>query len=148
MKDAMLTLLFQLSPWLLTALTGGLTWLLTWAGNYFRARAATSKVAGILVRVDEMVLAIVHDIEGTLKADLERAKEDGVITPEEGRALREGALRRLKASLGERGLAEVSALLGLAAGSLDTFLSGKLEGAVASVSAQKKVAELAASSPP
>lgn len=146
MKDALLSLLFQLSPLLLTAITAGLTWLLTWAGTYFKVRAASSKLAGIMVRVDELALAIVHDLESGLKAELERARADGVITPEEGRILKEAALKRLKTSLGEHGLAALQAALGLAAGPLETFLSGKLEAGVAAVSAQSRVGELV--SPP
>ncbi len=144
MKDLIARALVELAPALLTAFTGGLTWALAMLGNYLRAKAANSKVSGVLVQVDEIVMAIVQDIEGTLKAELERARLDGIITPEEGRGLREAALNRLKASLGVRGLELLSRVMGLAGASLDTFLSGKLEGAVAAVSAQRTMAELSA----
>lgn len=141
MKDILPRALVELAPAILTAVSGGLTWLLVMLGNYFRAKGANSRMAGVLAMLDEKVIAIVRDIEATLKAQLELARADGVITAEEGRGLRDAAMERLKASLGGHGLDLLQKVLGLGSSALDNFLGGKLEGAVAAVSAQKRLAE-------
>jgi hypothetical protein len=54
----------------------------------------------------------------------------GEITAEEKKRIKERAIASVKSHLGPKGIAELAKILGLEAGSLDGFLSSKVEAAV------------------
>ncbi|NBD09253.1 hypothetical protein [Corallococcus silvisoli] len=101
------------------------------------AQAGDSKLAQVGARVSMLAESTVRELEVTLRPKLEAAAADGVLTAEELAMLKATALAQLKASLGEHGLKELQAVLGLTAGSIGTFLGGLIEAAVDRMKAGK-----------
>lgn len=117
-------------PIVATALAALLVAGLTGLTQKLQAQAEESKLAAVGHRAAALAEGIVRDIEVTMKPELEAAAADGVLTQAELQHLKATALERLKTSLGERGLAELQAVLKLSAGSLGTYLSGLIEAAL------------------
>lgn len=129
-------------------MAGVVTWVLVAARKWLEAKAGDSLMGKSVMKLDDVLLAVVHDLEANGKADLRAAAEDGVITSEEFAKLKEIAIGRTKAILGEQGIEALKGAMGFGAAQLEQYLSGKLEGAVAAVSLNAaKTAALAAPSP-
>lgn len=118
-------------PVLITAIAGGLGWVLVQLGLFIKAKWGESKIAMIAVRVEHLAEIVVADIEATLRPKIAAAAADGQLTAEEGADLKKTAMERLKAMLAERGLLELQGVLGIIAPQVDTYLSGAIEKAVA-----------------
>ncbi|CAM4465564.1 hypothetical protein [Corallococcus exiguus] len=101
------------------------------------AQAGDSKLAQVGARVSMLAESTVRELEVTMRPKLEAAAADGVLTAEELAKIKTEALTQLKASLGEHGLKELQAVLGLTAGSIGTFLGGLIEAAVDRMKAGK-----------
>ncbi|QQR48532.1 hypothetical protein JKA73_11015 [Myxococcus xanthus] len=115
---------------LLAAELTGLTNKLQAQAEDSKLKGEESKLAAVGHRAAALAEGIVRDIEVTLKPELEAAAADGVLTQAELQQLKATALDRLKTSLGERGLAELQAVLKLFAGSVGAHLSGLIEAAL------------------
>ncbi len=99
---------------------------------YLRSKSAESKAAKVGLLVSEAANAAVHELDATLRPQLEAALADGVLTDEEKAKLKAAAIELLKTKL-------PAGLLGLAGtvfgAFTDTYLSGKIEQAVAAKNA-------------
>lgn len=119
-----------------------LTYLTTTGGNalttWLTEKGKTSVVAREALVLEDLALAIVTDIEQNEKAALE-ARSPGVpLTAADYTQLKALAMTRLKAVLQAKGIGTLEAMLGAITTNptqLDTVLSGKVEQAVAKVSA-------------
>ncbi|QSQ24872.1 hypothetical protein JY651_08000 [Pyxidicoccus parkwayensis] len=117
-------------PVVATALAGLIAAALVALTKKLQAQAGESKLAQVATRASMLAEGIVRDLEVTLKPTLEAAASDGVLTAVELQHIKATALEQLKASLGQRGLAELQQVLQLSAGSVGTFLSGLIEAAL------------------
>lgn len=90
-------------------------------------------------RILEFARVIVADLEATMRPRVALAGRDGKLTAEEAASLRHVALGRLKALIGEQGLAQLAGALGLAAPQLSDQLVGYLERALLELKAVKAV---------
>lgn len=94
------------------------------------ASAKTILVGGILARLTAAVQTVVLDVNGTIKAEMVKAAEDGKITDDEKAEIKDRALSRLKTHIGLKGLAEIVEILGVSSNLVDTFLGSHLEAAI------------------
>ncbi len=125
-------LLFQyVLPPVLTALGLGAAWCLTQLGLFISAKWKGQKAAEAVSRVTHFASVIVADLEGTMRPEVQKAMADGHLSPEEGKRLKEVAMARLKQMLAEQGMAELTGLVGVFAPTLEGYLSGLIERAVA-----------------
>lgn len=82
----------------------------------------------VLAGLNEILRAVVADVDANLKPLVAKALADGVVSPAEGKELREAALARAKAVLGAAGLAQLKAVFGIETPeALDSFILGKIE---------------------
>lgn len=121
---------------ILPVLFSGLAMLLGWVfvklKTLLEARAKESRLAAVGFKMASFADLVVQDIEANLKADLQAATQDGVLTPEELKFLRARAIERLKIILGQHGVKELGDVLGIVGQqAIDMFLGGMVEKAVA-----------------
>jgi len=140
MGETLLSLFIEyVLPLLGTLLLGGLGKLMLVGSNAIKAKEKTSKLAGAGLKVFNFAMAVVADLEVTLKPELAMACKDGVLTKAEITHLRDTALARLKAMLGTAGIAELSKVLGLNPESLDKYLQGQIERAVSELPGKLRI---------
>lgn len=120
-----------LAPPLLSALGSLLVWVFWKLGQKLDAQASMSKLSAVGARISHLAESVAHELEATLKPELLKATEDGKLTTDEITKLRETALARLRQMIGEKGLGEVVGVLGIVLPSVNTYLSGVIEKAVA-----------------
>lgn len=129
----------------------GLAALITWAAKMlktkFEADGKVTLIEGAVLKVAHFADAVVRDVEAGTKKSIEAARADGKLDANDYKAIKDEALEKLKASLGERGLTTLRGALDLPPEAVDTYLSGAVERAVTTVSAQKAVKEAAADAP-
>jgi hypothetical protein len=136
MKELLVSLLPVALPLLATALSTGTLWVAVHVGNYFREKGRTTRVYNALGTLSDLAFAVVQDIEANERAELLRVSGKDALSVEEGFKLKEIALSRLKAVLGEKGPQALRKAVGeLLGGDLDVVLSGALERAVSKVAA-------------
>lgn len=116
-----------LLPPLLTGLGALLGLALKNLGAKLSADAASSKIAAVGSKLELFIESVVTDLEATVKPALLAAASDGVITVEEGTALKDLCMSRVKALLSEKGLSELTSVLGIAGPAIDSLLSGLIE---------------------
>lgn len=127
MRQTLEALLLQSIPFLLpVALTLAAAALGVLVKNLHQ-KGTSSHGWEVLACAAEVALAIVRDLNVTLRPQLEA---DGPLTAEEGQKLKETALERMRAVLGEAGLHQLEKALGIVAGGAGVYLSGLIEGAV------------------
>ena len=114
-------------PELLTGLSALLGLALHRLGAKLAADAATSKIAAVGSKLELFVESVVTDLEATVKPRLLEAAADGEISIEEGIALKALCIERVKVLLSEKGLSELTAVLGVAGPAIDSLLSGLIE---------------------
>lgn len=145
------TLLTYVVPVLIVMLFSGLLALLGWIGKSLKAKfeadGKVSLIEGAVLKVVDLSTTIVHEVEAGTKAKMTALKEDGKLDAADYKALADEALGKLKASLGAEGLKQLGATLGMGGDALDTYLKGKLEQAVTSVSTKQAVKEAASDAP-
>jgi hypothetical protein len=134
-------------PTLATALAALLTALLAAATRKFTADAAAAKAAGKsnliqleVARAFHFADVVTHELEVTLKEEYEKASADGVITAEEGKALKDKAISRVLELLGTEGKSALIDALGIASGALPQYLGGLVELAVKKLDTKVTVA--------
>jgi len=115
-----------LSPVLLA----GLSWLSVKAAQLISAKVANERLRGILLRIDDAVVAIVREISQVWVSGRKAASPCGTLTPEQRAQAKQAALDSVMSQLGTKGLAEVEKVLGLAAEAVEAFLATRIEAAV------------------
>lgn len=110
------------------ALLGG--WALKKLSDKLGTQTNAGKLELIGARLASFARTIVLDLEATMRPELGRAAADGKLSSSEKATLRDAALRRFRELLGEKGMAEVAAVLGIAAPGVGDVLLGHLEKAV------------------
>lgn len=133
----------QVLPILAGLVLAGLLVALGFASKYLAERAKTSRWWLFLGKVNELVTTAVQRIEVEWKPKLASAAADGIITPEEGKLLREEAVK-IVVSTGGVWLRKEAAAFGYVGQALTDWLLGKVETAVA-LMPQKVLAAQAAS---
>lgn len=120
-------------PLLITGAFSGSSYALVWLGTWIKEKVKNARVALLLGRLDQFVLAVVNDLEATVKPDLISSLADGKLTKEKASQLKAMALARVKNLLAQEGHTALTELLGVAASLADSFISGKIEQAVSSL---------------
>lgn len=141
MTSTLLSFGITLLPYVLAGLAGVLVWALATWRSKLGAQAGESRLAQWGARLLLVAEGIVRDLEVTMKPELKAAAADGVLSPAELKRLKDEALKRLKESLGEHGMAELREVLQVSAGSLGLFLSGIIEKALDSMKVTKAMAK-------
>jgi hypothetical protein len=110
------------------------TSIVAWASKgislFIRSKVDKSVWESALLKINEIVFTTVEDILQTTVKDLKSAAEDGKLTHEEGAKLKQLALARVKAVLGQRGVEELQKGLKMGQEQLDEFLARKIESVV------------------
>jgi len=132
-SETVQTVLAVVVPLAIGALCAGAVYALAKLGQLLGNKAKANRMWLLLVKVEELAVAIVRDVEATVKPEAQRLTADGRLSPDEARRLRDLAMARLKTSLGERGREQLGSVLGLAGVAVEGFLAGKVESAVAAV---------------
>lgn len=132
-----------LLPPLLTGLGALLGLALKNLGSKLAADAANSKIAAVGSKLTLFIESVVADLEGTVKPALIEASADGVITAEEGAALKALAMTRVKVLLSEKGMGELSSVLGVAGPAIESLISGLIEKFVANAAKAKAIKDAA-----
>lgn len=126
------------APTLATAIGTLLVYLLGLLVTWVRSKAGESKFAAFVLPVTEAARAVVLEIDVRLKPKLAKFLEDGVLSEDEKRQLRNEAFQLLKEKLPSTLMAAGQAQLGAL---FDTFLKGKIEQAVIEKNAIKATTE-------
>lgn len=116
-----------LAPVIVTLLTGIVTAVLVALRSWLTEKAKTSKLAAGLLKAESAAEAAVAEVNAGMSADIAKALEDGVITEDEKKALKEKALSLTMRTLGEKGQAELEKALGTTGSGMVGFVSGLIE---------------------
>ena len=108
----------------------GVHWLGSRAGDLIRAKVDNEALRGVLLRLNDAVITAVKDLEQTLVDEVKLAAEDGRISREERRRIKDKAVRQVKSYLGPTGLKELKDVLGLWDLAVEDFIGSKVEAAV------------------
>lgn len=131
-QSTLMSLFLQyLAPVLFSALATALTWALAKLAAKWGAQGKEAKLAATGAWAAHLASTVVADLEATVVAEFKAAAADGVLTKAEIARIRETALGRLKALMGEHGLEQLRKALGIWAPELDKYLLGLLEKSVA-----------------
>ncbi|MBJ6762813.1 hypothetical protein JGU66_18775 [Myxococcaceae bacterium JPH2] len=128
--SALVGAVVQALPVVCTALAGLIAAALYALTRMLSAQGTESKLAQVLSRASTLAEAVVREVQVTLRAELEKAAADGVLTTDELAKIKAAAVAQLKASLGEHGLKELQDVLRLTAGNIGVYLGGLIEAAV------------------
>ncbi len=118
------------APLLVTGLFGLITFALKMLADKWAAEGKSNKLIAVGAKVAHFAELVVADLDANLKPQLQSALADGVITPEEQKALRDLALARMKLLLAKEGMAELTGVLGIATSQVDSYILGAIEKAV------------------
>ena len=121
-----LKVLQVLSPILLAALT----WVAAKVAQYIQAKVKNEYLRGVLVRLDDAVLAAVREVQQVTVEAIKSASADGKLTAEERARVKQAAIDSVKSHLGMKGIAELAKILGLESGAVEKLLSPRVEAAV------------------
>ena len=124
-----------LSPVLLA----GLSWLSVKAAQLISAKVKNEYLRGVLVRMDDAVLAAVREVQQVTVDSLKAASADGQLTPDERAKVKQAAIDSIKSHLGMKGISEAAKILGLEDGAIDKLLSTRVEAAVHDLKAARSV---------
>lgn len=126
------------APTLATAIGTLLVYLLGLLVTWVKSKAGESKFAAFVLPVTEAARAVVLEIDVRLKPKLAKFLEDGVLSEDEKKQLRDEAFTLLKEKLPPTLLAAGQSQLGAL---FETFLKGKIEQAVVEKNAIKAATE-------
>jgi len=115
-----------LSPILLAALT----WVAAKVAQYIQAKVKNEYLRGVLVRLDDAVLAAVREVQQVTVEAIKSGSADGKLTPDERARVKQAAIDSVKSHLGMKGISELAKILGLETGAVDKLLSTRVEAAV------------------
>lgn len=142
-----------LLPLAFSGVLTGIVALLGFAVAHAKQSLKSEKAQHFASQLGDMLTAAIAEVRASVEPLVKEAAKDGRITPEEARAIRDAALGKLKAMLGEKGQDLVHKLLGVAQEHADTFLTGLLAAeasklpALATASSALKVEAPVAASP-
>jgi len=108
----------------------GVYWLGVRAGELIQARVDNEALRCVLLRLNDAVVTAVKDLEQSVVDEVKAAAEDGRISREERRRIKEKAVRHVKSYLGPKGLKELGGVLGLWDLAVEDFIGSKVEAAV------------------
>lgn len=127
------------------ALTAAIGYLTVW----LRAKAAAAAAAGksgaleaILAKVSSVIDATLRTVWVEMRAPLEEAAKDGILSADEKAKLKKEAIDRLLAALGASAKAELMGALGVGETGLSTVLSGMVEERLPFVAVAKAAGDL------
>ena len=115
-----------LSPILLAALT----WVAAKVAQYIQAKVKNEYLRGVLVRLDDAVLAVVREVQQVTVEAIKSGSADGKLTPDERARVKQAAIDSVKSHFGMKGISELAKILGLESGAVDKLLSTRVEAAV------------------
>ena len=115
-----------LSPVLLAALT----WVAAKAAQLIHAKVRGEYLRGVLLRLDDAVLAATREVHQVTVEELKAASADGRLTPEERTRVKARAIETVRSHLGARGVGELGKVLGLDDSGIEKLLSTRVEAAV------------------
>jgi hypothetical protein len=105
--------------------------------KYISAHTKNAAVRGLLLRLDDVVYAVVKELNQTV-VDAARAKsEDGTLSSQAVAEVKGAAVAKVKSYFGIEGFALVSKVLGLAEPQATSFVASRIEAAVHDVKLQK-----------
>lgn len=139
-QSVITSILISAMPYIIAGVGAAAVWALAALGRKLAVDAGASKGKFVLFRLAVVTEAVVADLNVTMKPLLVKALEDGKIGPEEAKTLRDAAIARVKATLGDKGMKELQAVLGATGGSLGEIIGGIIEKAVDSLKATKALA--------
>lgn len=94
----------KVAPALIDILATAVVALVAYCVQFLRAQTHSVYAQSAFVRLNDATHAAVREIHQTLRDQVVAATADGKITAEEAHALREAAVRNVKAYLGKQGL--------------------------------------------
>jgi hypothetical protein len=115
---------------LLPVLMAALSWGAVLLANYIRAKVKNEYLKGVLVRLDDAVVAAVKEAQQVTVEAIKAASADGEITEAEQVEIKAKVCAVVKSHLGTKGLGELAKVLGLDDGSLSSLIGSKIEAAV------------------
>jgi hypothetical protein len=107
-----------------------LTWVAGRISRLIKARAENEHLRGLLLRLDDIVLAVVKEVHQVTVEALKAASVDGKLPQGAGQAIKQSAVAAVKAHVGSKGMAELAESLDLSADGMDRLLATKVEAAV------------------
>lgn len=119
-------------PILVSLVVSGVLWLLFQGGKLLAVRAKESKFFAVAAQVAHLAEIVVAEVDAVVRPKLVAALADGKVTQAEAEELKKVALAKLKELLAQRGMKELKGVIGIFMPSVDTYLSGAIEKAVAS----------------
>lgn len=133
--DIALSVFKVLSPVLLAAFT----WVATKLGQWINARVRNEYLRGVLLRLDDTVVAVVREVHQVTVDALKAATVDGKLPPGTRETVKQAAIGAIKSHLGTRGLADLARVLGLDGPSVDRLIGTKIEAAVHDIKTQQRM---------
>lgn len=110
----------------LVLFVGG-AWGLAHLVRWLAAKAKTSRVYAAFHQVAILVDGVLSDVATGIRPDIDAAAADGKVTPEERKLIGAKALDLTKKALGQRGLTQLSGMLGIGGAAIETWLSGVVQ---------------------
>jgi hypothetical protein len=111
-------------------------WVSVRIAAWVKAHTKNTMIKGTLLRLNESILTLVREAEQTAVAELKKARSPDSpggekLTPEEAKEIKEKVTGNFKSLWGQRGLDELTRVLGFSNGeSVEKFLGSKIEEAV------------------
>jgi hypothetical protein len=96
-------------------------------GLELRKRISSGYAQDLTRRAESLAQGIVRELEQTTVAAFREKAADGKIDQNDAAAVKDQALAKLKAQLGDKGVKELESVLGLTRAQLEAFLASKLE---------------------
>jgi hypothetical protein len=130
MKDFLASLAPQVLDILGPMLIAALTYASVRLAAYIKAHTENVRAQGILLRLNDAVATGVGSVEQTVVSTLQANTVDGRLSPQAAGKAKDAAIALIKAQLGDKGLAELIAILGVAPAAVDGVISSKVEASV------------------
>lgn len=145
MQMVLANLFVLLQPLLAAAGLALASYLTLWVNS----KVKNEKAAGVINRSKDLIFALVKKANQTIVAGIKAASEDGILTDEEKKQIKNAVLADFKEILGVTGLQAITYALGISgsAGALDKWLDTQIEAAVHDVKLVSAAAEKPASFP-
>jgi hypothetical protein len=140
-QSVLFSILISALPYILGVLSAAAVWALGALAVKLGREAGGSKVKLVLQKAVLLTETVVADINVTVKPLVVKASADGRITSAEAKEIKDAAMKRLLEVLGDKGLKELQAVLGLTAGTIGVFLGGLIEKAVDALKAGKALSK-------
>ena len=115
-----------LSPLLLAAVT----WVAAKLAQFTAARVRSEYVRGVLVRLDDAVIAVVREVQQVTVDEIKAASSDGKLPAEARERAKRAAITTVKSYIGPKGLAQLTKVLGIEPTQVDQIISTRVEAAV------------------